>query len=203
MAVDTAHIYWVTGFSSIGRANLDGTGARSSFILGAFGVQGVAVGAARLLDEQRPERRQDRRANLDGSAPTQNFINTVVPAAGVKVDGSHVYWANSGINTIKGQPRRQQPHPDLHRRRRQSPGVAVDGAHIYWANGDSGWIGRANLDGSSPNQFFIFAGAVQGVAVDSSHVWWTNGRPFYAIGRALDGSLPISASSTRSPPRRG
>ena len=180
MAVDTAHIYWVTGFSSIGRANLDGTGASAGFILGAFGVQGVAVGHHVYWTNSGPNG-QDRARQPRRIGPHQNFINTVVPAAGVAVDGSHVYWANSRDQATirRANLDGSNPTQTFIVGADNPQGVAVDGAHIYWANGDSGWIGRANLDGSSPNQFFIFAGAVQGVAVDSSHVWWTNGRPFY------------------------
>jgi hypothetical protein len=67
--------------------------------------------------------------------------------------------------------------------------MAVDSAHLYWANGNSATIGRADLDGTGANEFFIFAGSPQAVAVDGAHVWWANGRPFYAIGKAnLDGT---------------
>ena len=81
--------------------------------------------------------------------------------------------------------------------------MAVDGTHVYWANNASGTIGRANLDGSNPNQSFITgANAPIGVAVDGAHVYWTN-FPQSAgtgIGRAnLDGSMPTRASSPAAP----
>jgi virginiamycin B lyase len=68
---------------------------------------------------------------------------------------------------------------------------AVAGAHVYWAHQASGTIGRANLDGTSPDQSFITgANDPIGVTVDGSYVYWTN----YAsgtIGRAsLDGTSP-------------
>jgi virginiamycin B lyase len=71
-----------------------------------------------------------------------------------------------------------------------APAVAVPAAvqYIYWTN-YSGTIGRANIDGSNPNQNFI-AGSfgLDGIAVDSSHIYWTNDREG-SIGRAnLDGS---------------
>ena len=52
MAVDAAHVYWAneTAFSrtgaqisTIGRANLDGTGVNQNFITGATFATGVAV----------------------------------------------------------------------------------------------------------------------------------------------------------------
>lgn len=69
--------------------------------------------------------------------------------------------------------------------------MAVDGQHIYWASQSGNTVGRANLDGSSPDQSFIslpgFPGP-NGVAVDDRHIYWTSGSPG-AIGRAnLDGS---------------
>lgn len=65
------------------------------------------------------------------------------------------------------------------------------GAYIYWVNYDSGTIGRADLNGSRPDQRFISGvkGAQQ-VAVDPRHIYWTN-YDTGTIGRAnLDGSNP-------------
>jgi Cep192 domain 4 len=46
-------------------------------------------------------------------------------------------------------------------------GVAVAVRHIYWANSGANTIGRADLDGSNPNQSFITGASFPiGVAVD-------------------------------------
>lgn len=52
-------------------------------------------------------------------------------------------------------------------------GAAV--RHLYWTNFSGGTIGRANLDGSNPNQNFI-TGATNpiGLAVDAGHIYWAN-----------------------------
>jgi Low-density lipoprotein receptor repeat class B len=65
----------------------------------------------------------------------------------------------------------------------------VGDSYIFWANPSGNAIGRANIDGSSPNATFI-TGASQprAVAVTSTHVYWTNSGN-RTIGRAaLDGS---------------
>jgi hypothetical protein len=63
--------------------------------------------------------------------------------------------------------------------------------HVYWTNFDTNTIGRADLDGQNPNQFFILgASAPFGVAVDAGHVYWTT-QVVGTIGRAdLDGQNP-------------
>src|SRR4051812_28205144 len=82
-------------------------------------------------------------------------------------------------------------------RRRRRPELALLLAGLMFASSAQASgvdaIGRANLDGSNPNQSFIPASAfTAGVAVDSGHIYWTNNdyyqRP-YSIARAnLDGS---------------
>jgi virginiamycin B lyase len=70
-----------------------------------------------------------------------------------------------------------------------TPGVAS--AYVYWGNFTTGAIGRANLDGSTPNLSFVpGVSTAFGAAVDGSHVYWTSGTTGQ-IGRAnLDGSAP-------------
>ena len=74
-------------------------------------------------------------------------------------------------------------------------GLAVDANFIYWADVNGQTIGRANLDGSSPNPSFIsstYAVGPVGVAVNATSVYWTNSKN-NTIGRAnLDGSSPVA-----------
>ncbi|MFM8526796.1 MAG: choice-of-anchor D domain-containing protein [bacterium] len=56
-------------------------------------------------------------------------------------------------------------------------------AYVYWANFTNNTIGRANLDGSSPNQSFItspYPGAV-GLALGGNYIYWAN-TSFSGIG---------------------
>lgn len=48
------------------------------------------------------------------------------------------------------------------------PTLAVDASHVYWTNGDTGTIGRANLDGTGVDRRLIAGAPVPGgVAVDA------------------------------------
>jgi hypothetical protein len=53
--------------------------------------------------------------------------------------------------------RRHQPEAQLHHhQRREADRLAVNGNFIYWANRTGGTIGRAKLDDTDVDQFFIF-----------------------------------------------
>ena len=83
-------------------------------------------------------------------------------------------------------------------------GVAVAVRHIYWANLNTNTIGRADLDGSNPNQSFITgASTPRGVAVDAEHIYWANSFTD-TIGRAdLDGANPNQSFITGASKPRG
>jgi hypothetical protein len=70
-------------------------------------------------------------------------------------------------------------------------GASSAQAYIYWSSDGAAAIGRANLDGTSPDQSFITgANEPAGIALDGAHIYWTN-YPLHAIGRAnLDGTSP-------------
>ena len=185
-----AHVYWANNATTtIGRANLDGSGANQGFIAGANSPFGVAVDGRRLYWTNAGTGTIGR-ANLDGSGVNQGFIAGASDPSGVAVDGQHIYWANSGTGTIgRANLDGSGANPSFIAGANNPSGVAVDGQRLYWTNAGTGTIGRANLDGSGANQGFI-AGAnfPTGVAVDGQRLYWTNFGTG-TIGRAnLDGS---------------
>ncbi len=215
VAVDSGHIYWGNhsrfdpGFlvdSSIGRSNLDGTGANQSFITGANGPCGVAVAGGFIYWANWGANGGGGspgttigRANIDGSGVDNLFIPGASAPCGVAVDATHIYWANSGTGTI-GRANLDGTGVDQSFITGASGpcGVAVNASSIYWAN--SNWspiypsgstLGRANIDGSAVNQSFITgATGPSGVALDPKHLYWTNtGAPPSTVARAnLDGT---------------
>ena len=181
-----AFVYW-TEFTdgTVGRANLDGSGANDSFITtGQADVDAVAVDGQHVYWTSL-ESNTVGRANLDGSGVNDGFITGAQRPQGVAVDAQHLYWSDGsdiGRANLDGTGVNQSFISGV-----GAEGLAVDGQHIYWAAG--GEIGRANLDGSGVDQSFITATDAQSVAVDGQHIYWTNFYPAYTIGRAnLDGT---------------
>jgi len=190
-----AYVYWThrgggTG-TTLGRANLDGTGANESFIAGAKGPVGIAVDGSYVYWANTFSTTIGR-AKLDGTGPNQSFITGATNPCGVAVDGSYVYWANNGSNAIgRAKLDGTGPNQSFITGATNPCGVAVDGSYVYWTNEGGTTIGRANLDGSSPNNGFIGgASAPVGVTVNGSYIYWGNNTT-NTVGRAnLDGSNP-------------
>ncbi len=118
-------------------------------------------------------------------------------------NANFVYWANTGGGNSIGRAKINGTGlnnafigglNNVH-------GVTVDSKFIYWTQGSgaTSTIGRANLDGSSPNPTFIpnsgalnFAPAAPqaAIAVSGSAIYWINST---TVGRAnIDGSSPTS-----------
>lgn len=189
-----ALVYWVNnGNGTIGRANLDGSGADQSFItvggplLPAYGVAVTdrhifwATGAGFI-----------GRAKLDGTGVDPDFIATAPGGAysELALDQGHVYWADdewigranldgTGVNLKLLAPQSNNVM-----------GLAVAGTGIYWSDYQNSRIGNGDLSTLGVNPLFIqpTADRPEGVAVNASHIFWSNGSAD-TLGRAnLDGT---------------
>lgn len=203
----SAYIYWANfyGPTSIGRANLDGTGANQSFIPGRGDEAPIAVAAfgdhIYWTNNGADGKGSIGRANLDGTNVNQNFITGATGPAGLAIDGEHVYWTNHYLI-----PRAENPNGSIGRANLDGTnvnqafitatvlprGIAVDSKYIYWANQwNHGSIGRANLKGTGINQDFITGLGTHfatGLAVTPRFLYWTvdNGEGASgSIGRAF------------------
>ena len=87
-----AYVFWGNAtVNTIGRANLDGSGANQSFITGASNPNGVAVDGLHVYWTNF-NAGSIGRAYLDGSGANESFISGLFQPTGVAVDSSHVYW---------------------------------------------------------------------------------------------------------------
>jgi hypothetical protein len=169
LAIDDAHLYWVSGGNSIARANLDGTDVEPRFI--------------------------NFQPHLT-RPPTQRQIRNGLIAA-VAVDATHLYWSLPYLNSIGRTNKFDQSDRHSGFLRTPCPGVlAVDATHIYWARGATNprfnrgcfeqSIRRANVGGGGIRTL-VKGVAAHGIAIDRRYLYATD-PPALGIDRmTLDG----------------
>lgn len=195
-----AFVYWANyggegtaGGSTIGRANLDGTGRDNSFITGASFPCGVSVDAGHVYwaNGEDDTGTTIGRANIDGTGSNQSFITGASNPCFPTPAPSGLYWTNFGADSVgRADLDGTNVNQSLVTGAGQTPcGLAVSDSAIYYSNQAGNSIGRAGLNGTGNDPSFI-SGANEpcGLAVNSAHVYWAN-RDGNTIGRAnLDGS---------------
>jgi len=188
-----AYVFWSSPLrSTIGRANLNGSGADSTYVTRppALRPSGIAVGG-QYVYWVNADPGSIVRQSLDAiGAPDQTLIGRVPTPEGLAVNGHYIYWADEAAGMI-GRAGLDGSHPNERfiSGAHHPYGVAVDGQYIYWTNFATGTIGRAAVDGSGVDESFITgADRPYGVAVNGQYIYWTNLRG-NTIGRAaVDGS---------------
>ena len=200
-----AFIYWAnTDGYSIGHANLDGSGARDTFLSLDYQIPCSVAVSGRYVYWSEPNNISGAsiaRAPLDGSSkPDHDFITGVSGACGLAVSGNYLYWANGGIDGSIGRARLSGPtdvqenfvpseQPSGGHDLDQACGIAVDATGIYWSDRSGGTgIGHANLDGTGERTLIPNTGSSCGVALAGGYLYWAD-NPFFSastIGRALE-----------------
>ena len=203
LVVDANFIYWTNagedipeegGGTSIGRAEIDGENPDEDFIPGEVeespGVFKVLVSQPRGIDVDDNfvywvNQGLDAgfgvgfvaRAKLDGdpAGVEPKFIRFATED--VAVDASHVYFSfySGGAGVIRrinldGSGTEESITGFLDRR---APAIALDATHVYWTKTADSAIGRANLDGSDPEEFIPNAGNPEALALDATSLYWT------------------------------
>jgi hypothetical protein len=214
--VHGSYIYWVLrNERRIGRANLDGTGVNTNFIVlpsttepyggtpGGITTDGVHLYWTVESDEAVLVGFVSK-ATLDGTMVSRVLVSTGPRPVGITASGGQLYWANTDGNTIgtastEGAGLRQ----DFITNTSQPYGVEVAGGYIYYANFANGKsIGRANINGSDQNPNYIITTAsapvpeqgVTGLTTDGTFLYWANyvSNSNSTIGRYRLGSDPAT-----------
>jgi hypothetical protein len=159
VAVTGSGLYWANGGGTIGRANLDGSGAVGNFINATGSVIcGLAADQAFVYWLDASIGQRIGRAPLDGSSSDLSFIPGVSPSCGIAVDGSFIYWG-AGSRAIGRAPVGGGSADNsfiASAATTNTSGVAINPQYVFWGNpGTTDFIGRANLDGSAPNPSLI------------------------------------------------
>jgi hypothetical protein len=167
LAVFGEYIYWADpGGGTIGRAKLNGadkaTDVKADFIANAGIPHYVAVDSEHIYWSNAGDGKDGNgtiaRADIDGSPGSVklDFITGASNPQGVAVDGAHVYWANDGGASGNGCVE------------------VTPGCPVVIPN-TTRTVGRADLNGDSPDQRFInTGGAGFQIALDTSHLFIAN-----------------------------
>lgn len=185
LAVTSQFIYWSSNptastSGSIGRAELDGHGVNNAFVTGLLSPEELAVGDGHIYWDSGGLFNGNATPNehegfaigdveLSGAGVNQTLIQEAY--GGPAVNSSNLFWANYipvgepqlGYNTIgRASPSGSAVNENFialggGQFENGANDVAVDANDVYWTHNliESGWIGRANLDGSDVNQSFI------------------------------------------------
>ncbi|WP_437523112.1 hypothetical protein WME79_33380 [Sorangium sp. So ce726] len=106
-----------------------------------------------------------------------------VQPADIKIDATHVFWANQGVagendGQVMRAPIGGQEEPVAIAAGQAAPfGVAIDEEFVYWTNREGGGsVVRARKDSNGNGPFTTISdggGTTHALAVDETHVYWT------------------------------
>jgi hypothetical protein len=136
-------------------------------------------------------------ANLDGSNPDPDFINTPVKPCGLAADSNFVYFINNdGVHIGRATLDGTGVGPNFIAIPNTFCGLAADQSFLYWST-TSNAVGRAPIGGGAANAAFVPAattsGGPCGVAANPQYLFWGN-QDAKTIGRSnLNGAAPNPA----------
>lgn len=159
-------LYWTDyGAHTIGRANLDGTGADPSFITLPPGTSPTGIAVAGDHIHWSTGMMADHhiwRAKLDGTAVEATWLDTGAHVGPIASDGTHLFWASAaGLNRARldGSGVETGFVPGF----ANGMALTVAGGQVY---GPTVTLDRVNTDGTDLRSgFFTPGGFISGVAV--------------------------------------
>ncbi len=188
LAVHGDYVYWASDLG-IGRALKNGTGTPDNSFVAGSGVTGVAATAngLYLTNQSSGDTASMSRVPLGGGSPSTLFaIADTVPIRPI-VSGEKLYWLNNLSGSIgratlaaDGSLESGSVEESFITGASFPSSVTVGGGFIYWSHGTN--IGRATLDGSSPDQTFLEGAGSRVLAATGVTDLLTVGRNNLALG---------------------
>ncbi|HEY1238443.1 MAG TPA: hypothetical protein VGE91_08900 [Solirubrobacterales bacterium] len=208
VATDASFIYWTQGDAtngSVGRANLDGSGANQLFITHGAGVgdpSGIAVTPSAIYWQH--DGNQIGRANIDGTAVDPDFISTTNSACGLAADSNFLYFLNNGGTQVgRATLDGGTVTPDFASIPEAFCGLSADYNYLYWSSDSGNTVGAVPVVGGAADPDYVPAGTTSGgpsgVAVNSQFIFWGN----YDTGAIARANLNGSASKLALIPDAG
>jgi hypothetical protein len=191
---DAAYLYWSNDSGepghpgTIGRANIDGTGADNALFTSPEGACGVAADSNYVYwaSGGGPIGHVARGNPLTGAIENAFISTTNTLNCGVAVNASSVFFNNFAIGAIgRANLDGTGADQDFITGGDNSQHPAVNATHVFWVNKDGQSIGRAELGGGDVQQSLVMANCPEpvGVAANSEYVYWAN-TGCESIGRA-------------------
>jgi hypothetical protein len=157
-------IFWannVPGSKTIGHANIDGSNPVANFAAVGYAC-GVAADQSFVYWLDNTNQRIGR-VPVSGGSPDPNFITVPSSGCGLAVDNSFLYW-DAALQKLGRVPvGGGTADPNFITNATQGvlfgPAPAVNSQYAFWSNASptpgSGAIGRANINGGSPNPTLV------------------------------------------------
>jgi hypothetical protein len=207
IAVDAGHVYWANLVGqAIGRANLDGSEPEPNFIqlsAGSF-PEGVAIEGPHVYWASAGHGGEIGRSNLEGGEVEEKLITGLGGAiSALAANTTHLYWStNVGVGraNIDGT----EVNSALVTGQTSVNGVALDNEHVFWTSSlpfPDGRIGRAELDGGTPEPAFItMAEEPRTITVSKNATVTTGGAvPTTAVaGEEIEGIATVGGGESTS-----
>ena len=108
-----------------------------------------------------------------GGGSVTTLATDQYPAVSVAVDGTHVYWVDSG-GSVKKVPLGGGSVTTLATGQNDPLSVEVDDTHVYWVNFYGGTVNAVPVGGGSVTTLASGQYNPRSVAVDGTHVYWVN-----------------------------
>lgn len=204
MAIDAGHVYWANLVGqAIGRAELDGSNPEPHFIQlsAASFPEGVAVEGSNIYWTAAGHGGQIGRSNLAGGEVDEELITGLGGAiSALAADSTHLYWSTS-VGVGRAALAGTEVNPGLVTGQTSVRGVAVDNEHVYWTSFTTNRIGRAELDGGTPQPAFITGAESPDTITVSTNATTIGGgtsATSLTVGDSVEGTATLGGGETTS-----